>query len=110
MPETPAPSNSAPAPPDFPPPPLPLPLFWPVAVVAGMEKAKADLALRNLEFVQEELKLHGQLKPKLATPNVVRLDLRKKRSPVGSIIKIGHRRRGDLALPHLLLMQTKVSY
>ncbi len=107
MPETPAPSDSAPAPPDFPPPPLPLPLFWPVAVVAGMEKAKADLALRNLEFVQEEIKLHDGLKAKVASPNVVRLDLR---SPVGSIIKIGHRRGGDLALPHLVLMQTKVSY
>ena len=41
-----------------------------------MEKAKADLALRNLEFVQEELKIHGELKAKMATPNVVRLDLR----------------------------------
>src|SRR5271166_3070118 len=56
--------------------PLPLPLFWPVAMVAGMEKAKADLALRNLEFAQEELKLHGGLKAKVASPNVVRLDLR----------------------------------
>ena len=41
----------------------------------------AAAALRNLEFVQEELKIHGHLKPKLATPNVVRLDLRKKRDP-----------------------------
>src|SRR5208283_1254469 len=57
-------------------PPLPLPLFWPVALVAGMEKAKADLALKNLEFVQEEIKLHGGLKAKVASPNVVRLDLR----------------------------------
>jgi hypothetical protein len=56
--------------------PLPLPLFWPVAMVAGMEKMKADLALRNLEFVQEEIKLHGGLKAKVASPNVVRLDLR----------------------------------
>ena len=55
---------------------LPLPLFWPVALVAGMEKAKADLALRNLEFVQEEIKLHGGLKAKVASPNIVRLDLR----------------------------------
>ncbi len=36
---------------------------------------KADLALRNLEFVQEELKIHRELKPKMTTPNVVRLDL-----------------------------------
>ncbi len=63
--------------PAFPmPPPLSLPLFWPVALVAGMEKAKADLALRNLEFIQEEIKLHGGLKAKVASPNVVRLDLR----------------------------------
>ena len=69
MPETPAPADSMP-------PLITLPLFWPVAMVAGMEKAKAELAFRNLEFVQEELKIHGDLKPKLATPNVVRLDLR----------------------------------
>src|SRR3974377_477074 len=56
--------------------PLALPLFWPVAMVAGMEKAKADLALKNLEFIQEEIKLHGGLKAKVASPNVVRLDLR----------------------------------
>ena len=69
MPETPAPVDTMP-------PPLPLPLFWPVAIVAGMEKAKADLALKNLEFVQEEIKLHGGLKAKVASPNIVRLDLR----------------------------------
>ena len=69
MPETPAPANSMP-------PLITLPLFWPVAMVAGMEKAKADLALRNLEFIQEDIKIHGGLKPKLASPNVVRLDLR----------------------------------
>ena len=76
MPETPAPADSAPPPSGLPLPPLPLPLFWPVALVAGMEKAKADLALRNLEFVQEEIKLHGGLKAKVASPNIVRLDLR----------------------------------
>ncbi len=73
MPKTAAATESSPTPRSL---PLPLPLFWPVALVAGMEKAKADLALKNLEFVQEDLKLHGDLKPKLATPNVVRLDLR----------------------------------
>ena len=68
------PETAAPA--DLTPPALSLPLFWPVALVAGMEKAQADLALRNLKFIQEEIKIHGGLKPKLATPNVVRLDLR----------------------------------
>ena len=56
--------------------PLPVPLFWPVAMAAGMEKAKADIAVKNLEFLNEELKIHGSLKPIFATPNVVRLDLR----------------------------------
>src|SRR5271157_5558916 len=70
MTETPAPADTIPLP------PLPLPLFWPVALVAGTEKAKAELALRNLEFVQEEIKLHGGLKAKVASANVVRLDLR----------------------------------
>ncbi len=60
MPETPAPADSMP-------PLITLPLFWPVAMVAGMEKSKADSALRNLEFVQEELKLHGGLKAKVAS-------------------------------------------
>ncbi|HZZ23322.1 MAG TPA: hypothetical protein VFE60_12435 [Roseiarcus sp.] len=49
MTETLAPADTIPKP-DLP--PLPLPLFWPVAMVAGMEKAKADLALRNLKFIQ----------------------------------------------------------
>ena len=69
MPESPAPADSTP-------PLITLPFFWPVAMVAGMEKSEADLALRNLEFIQEDIKIHGELKPKLATPNVVRLDLR----------------------------------
>jgi polyhydroxyalkanoate depolymerase len=56
--------------------PPPLPFFWPVALVAGTEKAKLELAVKNLEFVREEVKLHRELKAKVASPNVVRLDLR----------------------------------
>jgi polyhydroxyalkanoate depolymerase len=67
MSESPSPADSI---------PLPLPLFWPVAMVASLEKMKADLTLRNLEFVDEDVKLHVELKAKVATPNVVRLDLR----------------------------------
>jgi hypothetical protein len=44
-------------------------------MAAGIENAKFDLAVRNLEFVEEEIKLHGGLKAKVASPNVVRLDL-----------------------------------
>ena len=79
MTKTPDASYSIPVPPLPPLPPLPvqtLPLFWPLALVAGTEKAKAEIALKNLEFVQEEVKLHGGLKAKVASPNVVRLDLR----------------------------------
>src|SRR5271165_638695 len=75
MTETPALSDTIPLPP-LPPLQLCPPLFWPVAMMAGMGKAEADLALRNLEFVREDLKLHGGLKAKVASPNVVRLDLR----------------------------------
>ncbi len=75
MTETPTLSDTIPPPP-LPPLQLCPPLFWPVAMVAGMEKANADLALRNLEFVQEDMKLHGGLKAKVASPNIVRLDLR----------------------------------
>ena len=42
-----------------------IPLFWPLAIYA-----------KNLEFVDEEIKLHHALRPKLATPNLLRLDLR----------------------------------
>ena len=31
---------------------------------------------RNLKFVEEEIKIHDELRPELATPNTVRLDLR----------------------------------
>ena len=53
------PETAAPA--DLMPPPISLPLFWPVAMVAGIEKSKADLALRNLKFVEEEIKIHDDL-------------------------------------------------
>jgi len=56
--------------------PFPVPLVWPVIVAAGMQKANADIAVKNLEFLNEEIKIHGELEPKFATPNVVRLDLR----------------------------------
>ena len=36
------------------------PFFWLVAVVAGMEKSKADLALRN-SIRPEEIKIYGEV-------------------------------------------------
>lgn len=36
----------------------------------------AELYARNLKFVEEEIRIRGELRPMLATPNRVRLDLR----------------------------------
>ncbi len=55
---------------------LSVPAFWPVAMAATMLKEGTDLYATNLKFVEEEIKIHGELRPKLATPNEIRLDLR----------------------------------
>lgn len=53
-----------------------VPAFWPVAMAAALAEDGAELYARNIEFVEEEIKIHDQLRPSLATPNKVRLDLR----------------------------------
>jgi polyhydroxyalkanoate depolymerase len=53
-----------------------VPAFWPVAMAASLVEAGAELYAKNLEFVEEEMKIHDELRPKLASPNVARLDLR----------------------------------
>ena len=45
-------------------------------MAAGLVQRGAELYARNLGFINEELKLHGELHPALATANRVRLDLR----------------------------------
>jgi hypothetical protein len=60
----------------FRPPLLGVPAFWPVAVAARMADEDVRLGMRNLKFFAEELKIHGDLRPELATPNVIRLNLR----------------------------------
>ena len=55
---------------------LSVPAFWPMAMAAAMLKEETDLYAKNLKFIGEEIKIHGELRPKLATPNRVRLDLR----------------------------------
>ena len=54
------------------PPLLSVPAFWPMALA----KEAPDAILKNLKFADEEIKIHAELRPKLATPNIVRLDLR----------------------------------
>jgi poly(3-hydroxyalkanoate) synthetase len=55
---------------------LGVPLFWPMAAAAAMVEEGVELYAKNLAFLAEEEKLHVELRPQLATPNTVRLDLR----------------------------------
>jgi polyhydroxyalkanoate depolymerase len=53
-----------------------VPAFWPMAMAASLVEQGAELYAKNLKFVEEEIKIHDELRPNLATPNTVRLDLR----------------------------------
>jgi poly(3-hydroxyalkanoate) synthetase len=53
-----------------------VPAFWPVAMAAILAEKGMELYARNVKFLEEEIRIHGELKPQLATPNRVRLDLR----------------------------------
>ncbi|QXX73381.1 alpha/beta fold hydrolase [Methylovirgula sp. HY1] len=53
-----------------------VPAFWPMAMAASLLEQGSELYAKNLKFVEEEIKIHEELRPKLATPNRVRLDLR----------------------------------
>ena len=55
---------------------LSVPAFWPMVMAASLLEQGAELYAKNLKFVEEEIKIHGDLRPTLATPNQVRLDLR----------------------------------
>ena len=53
-----------------------VPAFWPMAMAMTMLEDGAELYAKNLKFVEEEIKIHDELRPILATSNQVRLDLR----------------------------------
>lgn len=53
-----------------------VPAFWPMAMASQMFEQGLELYAKNLRFVDEEIKIHDDLRPELATPNKVRLDLR----------------------------------
>ena len=53
-----------------------VPAFWPMAMAMRLLEDSAELYVRNLEFIEEEIKIHDELRPVLATPNRARLDLR----------------------------------
>ena len=53
-----------------------IPAFWPLAMASGLAAEGVELYAKNLKFVEEEIKIRGDLRPTLATPNQLRLDLR----------------------------------
>jgi polyhydroxyalkanoate depolymerase len=53
-----------------------VPAFWPMAMAASLAENGLELYARNLKFVEEEIKINDELRPRLATPNQIRLDLR----------------------------------
>ncbi len=53
-----------------------VPAFWPMALAAQLAEVGEELYARNVKFIEEEIKIRAELRPKLATPNKVRLDLR----------------------------------
>ncbi len=55
---------------------LSVPAFWPTAMGAALLEQGVELYARNLKFVEEEIKIHDELRPTLATPNQIRLNLR----------------------------------
>ncbi len=61
-----------PATPSFP----SVPAFWPMAMATTLFQQGSELLAKNIKFVDEEIRIHDNLRPKLATPNQVRLDLR----------------------------------
>ena len=53
-----------------------LPIFWPMQYQQVLINEGVALASKNLKFVNEEMRFEHDLKPILATPNRLRLDLR----------------------------------
>jgi len=53
-----------------------VPAFWPMAMAASLAEEGLELYARNLKFIEEEIKINEELRPRLATPNQIRLDLR----------------------------------
>ncbi len=53
-----------------------VPAFWPMALATEMLKESGDIYAKDVEFIEEEIKINGALRPALATPNKLRLDLR----------------------------------
>ena len=55
---------------------LGVPLFWPMLAAAALAERGLELYADNVKFLGEEVKIHHGLRPHLATPNRILLDLR----------------------------------
>jgi polyhydroxyalkanoate depolymerase len=55
---------------------LGIPAFWPMTMAAELLEQGLDVYARNLKFVEEETKIYAERRPRLATANRARLDLR----------------------------------
>jgi polyhydroxyalkanoate depolymerase len=53
-----------------------VPAFWPMTMANGLLEQQLDLYAKNLRFIEEEIKIYGELRPTLATAHRTRLDLR----------------------------------
>jgi poly(3-hydroxybutyrate) depolymerase len=53
-----------------------VPFFWPMVAAARVTEKGFELYADSLKFLAEEIKIHHDLRPQLATPNHVMLDLR----------------------------------
>lgn len=53
-----------------------VPFFWPVTLATDMAEQGLELVSHNVKFLNEELRLHGGIKPALATAHSIRLKLR----------------------------------
>ncbi len=53
-----------------------VPAFWPMTMGVALLEQGGEISARNLKFVEEEIMIHAELRPTLATPNEVRLSLR----------------------------------
>jgi len=53
-----------------------VPLFWPALATWAFAKEELDMLVREAKFVDEGVKIFEELRPELATPNQVRLELR----------------------------------
>jgi poly(3-hydroxybutyrate) depolymerase len=55
---------------------LNVPFFWPVQLAVDMAEQGLELVARNVKFLAEEERLHGGIKPRLATSHTMRMHLR----------------------------------